>query len=94
MQIERAEFEFIDTTILPDWTVRIRVIGEEFEQIGTPIVAQVGSLAVQAIMPRLEGDGIQGFLESEPAVGDELSIGYADGPLIDTGITYTPPVIV
>lgn len=93
MQIERADFEFVDREALPQWTMRVRIMGEGFEQRAAPIVALVGSQAVQAIMPLLDGDGIQGFLEEEPAAGDELSIGYADGSLIGTGITYDPAIV-
>ncbi len=92
MQIAHVEFEFLDRTLLPRWTMRIRVVGEDFEQRAVPIVAEVGSLSVEGIMPLLDGNGVQGFLVAEPNTGDELRIGYADGSLIDTGMTYNPAI--
>lgn len=92
MQIERAEFEFVDKDLLPDATMRIRIIGQEMDLRAVPIVAEVGSQAVDFIVPLLDGSGVQGFLADEPAVNDALRIGYADGPLIETGITYNPVI--
>lgn len=92
MQVERAEFEFIEPTVLPGLTVRVRILGENFEQQAIPIVAQVGQQTVDKIVPIVEGGGVQGFLAETPQINDELRIGYADGPLISTGITYNPVV--
>lgn len=92
MQVERAEFERLDPSPSPRWVMRIRIIGKNFEQRAVPIVAEVGDQAVEALMPLFERNGVQGFLTAEPAVGDELRVGYADAPLINTGITYNPPV--
>jgi hypothetical protein len=91
MQVEHAEFEHLDPSPSPRWVMRIRIIGENFEQRAIPIVAQVGDQAVEGLMPLFEGNGVQGFLTAEPAVGDELRVGYADSPLIATGITYNRP---
>jgi len=88
VQVESVEYKFIDT---PRWGMRITIIGRGFEQRAIPIVAQVGDQSVEALMPLLNNDGVMGFLAREPTVGDEVRVGFADGPLIDTGITYNRP---
>lgn len=93
MHVERAEYEFVDRDALPQWTMRVRITGPGLEEGARPIMARVGSQRVQSIISLVEGEGIQGFLEEEPATGDELSIGYADEPLIETGITYDPAIV-
>jgi hypothetical protein len=92
MQVERAEFEFLDPTPTPTWVMRIHIIGEGFEQRAAPIVAEIGGQQVEGVMPLFEGGGVQGFLTSEPPAGAELRVGYMDAPLIDTGITYSPAI--
>lgn len=92
MQIERAEFEFIEPNVLPGLTVRVRIMGENLEQRAMPIMAYIGQQTVDRIVPIVEGGGVQGFLAETPQINDELLIGYADGPLINTGITYNPVV--
>ena len=90
MQIEIVEYELVD---MPRWEVRITIVGEGFEQRATPIVAQVGDQAIEVLLPLFNADGVMGFLAHEPALGDELRVGFAGGPLIETGFTYKRPEV-
>lgn len=93
MNVERAEFEHLDSSPIPRWVMRITIIGNGFVQAARRIVAQIGDQSVEGLTPLLDGEGLQGFLTAEPAIGDELRIGYADSPMINTGITYHPPEV-
>ncbi len=91
MNVDSAEFEFLAESAHPDWVMRITIRGEGFEEGAIPIVAEVGTVPVEALMPTYEPGGLRGFLSAEPAEGDELRIGLLDEPLEGTDISYTRP---
>jgi len=91
MQVDSAEFEPITTPLPMDWVIRVVIHGTGLAFGGNPMVAEVGPQAVQGLMPTTREGTVLGFLTTEPAPGDELRIGYADQPLIPTGITYGAP---
>jgi hypothetical protein len=88
MEIEAVQFETVTT---PKWSMRVTILGQGIEPRALPLVVLVGDQAAQAISFLFEGNGVSGLLVDEPAPGDAVRIGYADSPLIDTGLTYTPP---
>jgi hypothetical protein len=93
MEIETVVYEFVDSTLLPGWVMRVVITGTNIQQRATPILAVVGSQPVLGMMPLIgEQRGVFGFLASEPEAGDELRIGYADEELINTGFLYDPNI--
>jgi len=92
MQIERADFELLADSPIPELAVRVTIRGEGLEQRALPIVARVGDQTLLALAPTVTFPGVQGFLAAEPTLGDELRIGFLDQELVPTGITYDGPV--
>jgi hypothetical protein len=73
------------------WQMRVLLRGE-FELRAIPLVVAVGDVNVELLVPSLgeEGiTGIQGLLAEIPQVGDEVRVGYADGPLLSTGFEFS-----
>jgi hypothetical protein len=89
MDIATVQFEHVTTE---RWSMRVTIRGSGISPRAMPLVVLVGEQITEAISFLIEGDGISGLLVNEPAVGDEVRIGYADSPLIDTGVTYNPLV--
>jgi hypothetical protein len=83
--IEAVKFEPVAST---KWSMRVTIFGQDFEERAIPLVAQVGDQTVQALSPLFDGTGVSGLLINEPAADDEVKIGYADGPLVETGFKY------
>lgn len=90
MNVTSAAFAVLTEAAHPDWVLSITIQGE-FEQEAIPIVAKVGDVPVEALLPTFEPGELRGFLSTEPADGDELTIGRLGEPLEATDITYTPP---
>ena len=74
----------------PVYVLRLEATGSEFEARAMPIVARVGAVLVETLVINLDGSGFVGQLRAMPQVGDELEVGYADTPLIKTGLTFDP----
>jgi len=73
------------------WQLRVLLRGE-FEFRAIPLVVAVGDVNVELIVPTFAEEGIigiQGLLPAIPQVGDEVRVGYADGPLLATGFEFT-----
>ena len=85
MEIEAVQFEPVSTA---KWSIRITIFGQGLEERAIPLVAQVGDQMVQALSTLFDGSGVSGLLVDEPAAGDVVKIGYADGPLAVTGFKY------
>jgi hypothetical protein len=92
MNVDTADFEFLPRRLPTDWAMRVVIRGSGFEQTAIPIVAEIGAQRILGLMPDYEQDGVVGFLMSEPLPGEQLKIGYADQPLIETAVTYQPPI--
>jgi hypothetical protein len=92
MKISKATFDKPFEGAEPVWALRVEVEGEEFIHRALPVVAQVGNVRVESIVVNMAGDGFVGLLRSVPPVGAELKVGYADSKLIETGITFNPPI--
>ncbi len=94
MLINSAEFIPLGPETSPDPGLVMRVIihVSGVEQRAVPIMARVGGQAVQGLMALITEEGLQGFLRETPAICDELLLGFADGPIIHTEITFTPAV--
>ncbi|SCG54222.1 hypothetical protein GA0070609_2912 [Micromonospora echinaurantiaca] len=92
MQVDSADFETIATPLPTDWVMRVVIRGSGLVFGATPMLARVGSQAVQGLMPTLAEGVVLGFLTAVPDDGDELRIGYANGEdLASTGVTYSAP---
>jgi hypothetical protein len=92
MQIDDAAFHPPFEGADPAYVLRIEVTGSDFEYRAAPVVARVGAVPVEALVVDLEGTGFVGQLRSMPQTGDELEVGYEDGELIKTGLTFDPPI--
>lgn len=90
MQIEKLEFETIETEI---WKVRVTILGEGFVQRAIPIVATIGEQSVEGIVPLFDPVGIMGFLSEIPSDGDLLSVGYMDESMIETDFRYNGDLV-
>jgi hypothetical protein len=91
MQVDSVEFEAITTPLPTDWVMRLVIRGSELDHGAIPMAAEIGPQKVHGLMPTTEEGVTLGFLTRVPDAGDELRIGYADGPLTPTGITFEPP---
>jgi hypothetical protein len=89
MEIEAVQFKAITTD---KWSIRVTILGQGIEPRALPLVILVGEQVAQAVSFLLEGNGVSGLLVHEPAPGAKVRIGYADSPLIDTGMSYSPPI--
>jgi hypothetical protein len=60
------------------WALMISAQGDGFEERAVPLQAVVGTITVQMIIQAPDGNGFTGFLATNPAEGDVLSVGYED----------------
>lgn len=93
MLVTNATFDVPFGGTNPNWKLRIKVEGSEFLHRAAPVIAQVGTVPVEAIIVRLAGDGFMGLLAALPANGDLLSVGYLDTGLLPTDITFDPSAV-
>jgi hypothetical protein len=89
MQVDSAVFEPITAPLPTNWVMRVVIHGTGLRQRAIVMVAAIGPQVVHGLMPSTEANTVLGFLTAEPTAGDELLIGYANEPLISTGITYS-----
>lgn len=94
MVIESVNFERIEDAPagLDNWQVRVVLSGSGFEVRSVPMVVAVGEQHAELLAPVLieEGiEGIQGLLAEVPENGDEVAVGWADGPLVPTGHEFS-----
>jgi hypothetical protein len=96
MQIEKVVFETLQDVpaeLLARWTMRVIVQGKGLEVRALPIVVEVGEQRVQMLLPLFteegESAGVQGLLPEAPRNGDEVKVGFADGPLFGTGFEFS-----
>lgn len=92
MKATAATFEFLPEPPVPGWIMKVTARGEGFEPRALPLVGRVGALALEGVVASSDGTSFHGFLTEEPASGDELLVGWMDGELNPTGITYEPLV--
>jgi hypothetical protein len=92
MQIDSMEIEPITTPLPTDWRVRVVIRGGGLEERALPLVGELGPQTIQCLMPGGNEGVVLGFLTVEPSAGDELRLGFADQPLVSTGITFEPNV--
>jgi hypothetical protein len=53
------------------------VTGTGFEARGLPLLASIGAVVVEAILPFPDGSSFSGYLATTPNDGDVLSFGFA-----------------
>jgi len=91
-QSERSRFPYTitDALFIPrdGGRVDVVVMGRGFVRRAIPLAAQVGAQPVEGIQIRSDGTSFSGRLQSPPAPGDRLSIGYRDEKLRATRIVY------
>jgi hypothetical protein len=92
MNVSTAEFEILTESPFPDWVMKVTTQGDGFEPRAVPLIARVGSLDLEGVVASSDGTSFHGFLTAIPQTNDELSVGWMDGELQPTGITYQPPV--
>jgi hypothetical protein len=94
MLVTNATFDIPFGGTNPNWKLRIKVEGSDFLHRAAPIIAQVGTVPVEAIIVRLAGDGFMGLLAAVPADGETLKVGYLDTELLETGFAYDSTKVV
>ncbi|MEU9918994.1 hypothetical protein [Streptomyces sp. NPDC051001] len=92
MEVTGAEFSRLADPPDPELVLRVVITGTGFEQRAVPILASVGDVQVEGLVPSVDGEGLVGLLAEHPPVGAELVIGYAGREPLSTGITYNPPI--
>lgn len=92
MDITGVQFEALPEDPASPWVMRVTVEGDDLDPGAAPFQAVVGSVPVDGIIDRINGTGLIGFLATVPNDGDELAIGWIDGELFPTGLTYQPAV--
>ena len=65
------------------WALVVTVTGSGFIERGLPLMASVGSVAVQGIVTNPDGSGFSGYLATTPNDGDALAVGYAAPAITD-----------
>ncbi|GEM_PF-6210598 len=74
------------------WALEVTVQGTGFVERSLGLMALVGDVPVQYIMPVLDGAGFTGFLATAPNEGDALRFGYG-APNITTTLEYHAPTV-
>ena len=88
MNVIAATFEHLAEPPVPEWIMKVNGQGEGLEPRAIPLVGRVGSIVLEGLVASSDGASFHGFLTEEPANGDELFVGWMDGELNATGITY------
>ena len=97
MDVESVTFEplgEVPAAISDRWKLRVIVRGTDLPVVrAIPLVLAVGEQRAQVLMPLYsdEGEivGLQGLLPRVPELGEEVRVGYADGPLLATGFEFS-----
>jgi hypothetical protein len=87
INVSEAVFEPLEEP-LGDMVMQVSIAGSGFAERAIPPVARVGDVPLQRIMVSPQGDGIVGFLDTEPDDGARLVVGYLGEEMVETGITY------
>jgi len=93
ISVDSAQFQMLAEPPIPEWVMRVTAKGSGFEIRAIPLVGQVGELPIQGVQIDPDCAGFVGYLATEPAEGDKLLVGYLEGELLDTGITYQRLVV-
>ena len=76
-----------------NWKMRVLLLGSEYDVRAAPLVVTVGELFVDLLVPMFDEEGavvgVQGLLADIPQAGAEVKVGYADGPLLPTGLEFS-----
>jgi hypothetical protein len=88
MRANSVTFELLQDPPVLDWNVRVQVKGEDFEMRAIPIAATIGDTPIEGLQLDPELDGFVGYLSELPDDGAHLFLGYMEGPLEDTDLTY------
>jgi hypothetical protein len=86
LTVTDAVFEFLGEG--EAGAVRIFASGGGFHLRGLQPAAKVGDVPVQDIVSYPGGAGFSGTLESEPADGARLRVGWNPEELVDTDVVY------
>jgi hypothetical protein len=74
------------------WKMRVVLRTGDYDVRAIPLLVMVGSLNVEMLVPIFGEEGIvavQGLLTDIPQFGDEVKVGWADGPLLGTGFEFS-----
>lgn len=93
IKVDSASFEMLAEPPIPEWVMRVTATGSGFVIRALPLIGEVGALSIEGLQMNLDGTGFSGYLVTEPAIGDTLRVGYPEGDLVDTGVTYQRPVV-
>jgi hypothetical protein len=91
MNVDSAQFEVLAEPPVPEWVMRVTAKGSGFATRAVPLGAQLGDVPVEGLVIDLDAAGFTGYLRRIPPSGSRLLVGYRDGELADTGITFDPP---
>jgi hypothetical protein len=93
MQVTKATFDDPPTGADPAWVLELDVEGTGFLNRAPQLLAQIGTVPVEALFIKPNGDGFIGMLKSLPSDGTELEIGYDGEGMVGTGFFYNPSPI-
>lgn len=93
IKVDSVNFEMLAEPPIPEWVMRITAQGSGFVIRALPLIGEVGALPIEGLQIDLDGAGFSGYLVSEPEIGDVLHVGFPEGDLVDTGLTYQRPVV-
>ena len=88
MLVTNATFAVPPAGADPAWVLELDVEGTGFLPRAPQLLARIGTVPVEALFIKPNGDGFIGMLSSFPSAGTELEIGYQGEGMIGTGFFY------
>lgn len=90
MTVAFAWFEPLEGLDLPGgtWPFQLHVVGTGFAPRAVPLAVTVGNLEVVNVRVNSGGGGFSGLLREKPAEGAVLMVGWLDGPMMETNVTF------
>ena len=88
MNVSTALFERLEPGAVPGFALRLYVMGSGFRNRAVPVLARVGSIAVEQIFLGPDGAGFTGLLATTPNDGDRLFVRYADEREFSTAVVF------
>ena len=88
MLVTNATFAVPTAGADPAWVLELDVEGTGFLNRAPQLLARIGSVRVEALFIKPNGDGFIGMLKSVPTAGTELEIGYDGEGMVGTGFFY------
>ncbi len=87
LNVTGAVFEPLEEPV-GDLVMQVSIVAGGFEKRAVRLAAVVGDVTLQRIVVFPDGDGIVGFLDTEPPDGARRVVGYLGEEEVETDITF------